>query len=497
MSLVLNVLTASSRSARCYASLRPVSSPSQCRNSSWLPSSTPHAPIPVKTRQDEEWDSDYHNDLPVHQNASHTRRRAAAAGNITRDLETGGVTTRPPVYRDEAAQQPGQYENQRLERPKSARNSAPYNPVWGPGRPRRPRPVLEPGQKQYYRFARIFGLDPATSLTDIVAGITETAPVGRVLSVYFEKKVGHTKEGKNPLSAFVLFDHEAGPRKLVSLAKAKKFSVRGACPFVAVYFERAFHANDHSETSSRVVRLKGRTNVADFNEQGIRNLLANNREVTKILGPLGLASETVITRDSQSGVRHMEWRFFDNQRQASVFVTLLRRHFYGKVSVQFGPDPCWDPGLYPRDGVNPENAMERLGVCAPDIRQRSQTRVGKFENSLELKDRVSEDTESQKEIAKEVAKEAATEDLQRKNPRLAELINLMHAAKEAADKEAAAQEKKSTPQEKVIREPKRDLGQRSPPLDEKAKRVQEWTRLLRKKNWSQTLREMQADIERS
>lgn len=453
-------------------------------------------PIPVRTHQDEERDSNYHNDLPVHHNASPTRQLAAAEGNATHDLETGDVTTRPSVYLDEPTQQTGQYENRRLERPGSARNSARYNPVWGPGRPRRPRPVLEPGQKQYYRFARIFGLDPATSLTDIVAGIMETAPVGRVLSVSFEKKVGHAKEGKNALSAFVLFDHEAGPRKLVGLAKAKKFSVLGACPFVAVYHERAFHANDHSETSSRVVRLKGRADVVDFNEQAIRNLLADNREVMKVMGPLGLAAETVITRDSQSGVRHMEWRFFDNQKQASVFVTLLRRQFYGKVSVQFGPDPCWDPGLYPRDGVNLEDAMERLGVCVPETRQRSQMRDGKFKNSLELKNRVSEETMSQKEVAKEVAKAAAAEDLQLKNPRLAELINLMHAAKEAADKEAAAQEKKSTPKEKVIREQKRDLGQRSPPLDEKAKRVQEWTRLLRKKNWSQTLREMHADIER-
>ncbi|KAF3760988.1 hypothetical protein M406DRAFT_334607 [Cryphonectria parasitica EP155] len=208
----------------------------------------------------------------------------------------------------------------------------------------------------FYRFARIFGLDPTVTHLDIVRGIAKTAPVGRVLSVAIPDKI-HSKNGKDLKAAIVLFDHAAAPQDLVRLAKQGSFLIRGQPPHVAIYYDRAFSGNDFSENSSRVLYLRGNPDEEGFTEERLRELLLGNDRVVQALGPLGLKSEPVKCSKLPSGQHFMEWRFFDNQRQARVLLQVLRQHFQGRVSITMGHDPCWNKTLYPRDRKNTGNAI--------------------------------------------------------------------------------------------------------------------------------------------
>lgn len=210
-----------------------------------------------------------------------------------------------------------------------------------------PRRLTGKKEKKYFRLSRIFGLQMSTTFVDIVRGIEHTAPVGRVLSIQFEKNTS-VMRGTEYKAATVLFDDEAAPVDLLQLAKQGTFLVCGACPFVAIHYGRAFHGNDHHELSSRVLVIRGRSDVAEFTEGGIRDLVANSPAAVRALGPLGLESEPVVIRDWE-GTRHMEWRFFDNEKQTRVLFLVLRRHFYKKLTIFPGRDPCWNPYLYPKD----------------------------------------------------------------------------------------------------------------------------------------------------
>lgn len=213
---------------------------------------------------------------------------------------------------------------------------------------RRPRPVLKPGQKEFLRFARIFGLHPETTMSDITQGLSDTAPVGRVLSIKMEKKrMG--KDGEEVAAAVVLFDHDAAVTDLVRLAKQQTFHVKSVVPHVAIYTKRAFHSNDTNPLSSRVLRITGPADTEHFSEEGIRRLVLGNEAVVRALGPLGLESESAITEDRENRTRIIEWRFFDNQRQVLVMLQFLRRVFKGQLFIKPGRDPCWNSMLFPWD----------------------------------------------------------------------------------------------------------------------------------------------------
>lgn len=206
----------------------------------------------------------------------------------------------------------------------------------------------EPGQKVFFRFARILGLDLSASLTDIVEGIAQTAPVGRVLSVQFERKI-QVMDGREVRTAVVLFDHEAAPPDLVRLAKQGSFRICGRPLVAVIYRGRAFHQNDEDKFSSRVLQLRGDSSVEGFSEEGIRDVLTRSPEVMRALGPLGLESEPVETRDFANGTRVIEWRFFDNHKQVRILLPVLRRYYYKQLFITPGRDPCWDSRLYPKE----------------------------------------------------------------------------------------------------------------------------------------------------
>lgn len=212
------------------------------------------------------------------------------------------------------------------------------------------------GRKQYYRFVRLFGLHPEVTHLDIVKGISETAPVGRVLSVDIGNKVSKLNQ-KDVRFAFVLFDHEAAPQDLLRLSKQGSFLVHGETPHVALYRDRAFNNNDPADLSSRVLQLCGSPDVEGFSEEELRELLLSNQQVAQALGPLGLSSEPVEWRIVSKDKILMEWRFFDNHKQVKVLLPILRRLFYRELSVWPGPDPCWNSEIYPRDRHNTGNAM--------------------------------------------------------------------------------------------------------------------------------------------
>lgn len=324
-----------------------------------------------------------------------------------------------------------------------------------PPRPDQRHEQVKTRARKFFRFVRIFGLDMHTTLADIVEGIAQTAPVGRVLSVRFERKTT-IKNGIEFKAALVLFDHRVAPIDLQRLARQGSFLVRGACPWVAVSYERSFHDNDFSELSSRVVLLHGRTDVADFSEEGIRDLIVSNTEAMRSLGPLGLESEPVWVRD-WDGRRYMEWRFFDNYKQARVFLQILRRYFHKQLSVAPGPDPCWNSSLYPKERQFSKRLTEP-GSKPGHPRQARQHRA--FDHVLP-----SPQFESL----------------------LSELLGRRQAAKEAAAREQELQldELSQEEDEDEVREEKREpTGASTRPLspmeEEKRKRIAMWSEGLRK-----------------
>ncbi|KAJ4396344.1 hypothetical protein N0V93_000563 [Gnomoniopsis smithogilvyi] len=205
-----------------------------------------------------------------------------------------------------------------------------------------------PRRNDYYRFVRIFGLSADMTLADILRGIAQTAPVGRVLHVEWDRHGVTIHHGMEVKAAFVLFDTDAAAADLVRLAKQRVFRVRGESVYVGIWGNRAFSNNIENETASRVLHIRGPGDVEGFSEEGIRILLGANDRVIKALGPLGLDAEAFVTRKLGGGKRLIELRFFSNKKQAQPALLILRRAFYKLLSVTPGPDPCWNEALYPR-----------------------------------------------------------------------------------------------------------------------------------------------------
>lgn len=218
------------------------------------------------------------------------------------------------------------------------------------------RPPIAPGTKEYLRFVRIFGLSTDMTLTDILEGIAQTAPVGRVLHIEWEKKGVVNHRGMEVKGARVLFDHDAAAADLVRLSKQQTFLVRGEPVFVSIWSKRAFHSNAEAENVSRVLHIRGPRDVEDFSEEGIRNFLLGDDRVVRALGPLGLDTEAVVTTELEGDKRRIEWRFFSNEKQAKIVLHILRRAFYKSLSVRPGPDPCWNERLYPKGRTGHKDA---------------------------------------------------------------------------------------------------------------------------------------------
>lgn len=335
-------------------------------------------------------------------------------------------------------------------------------------RPHRRRESVAAIKRDYFRFARIFGLDSSTTLTDIVEGIAQTAPVGRVLSVQFEKKTS-TKNGRELKAANILFDHEDAPPNLVHLAKQGSFLVRDSCPWVTVYRGRAFHGNDDGEFSSRVVRIRGRADVADFSEEGIRDLMESSPTAMQALGSLGLESEPVRVRDDQDGTRQIDWRFFDNQRQTRVIIPILRRHFYRQLSITPGPDPCWNPTLYPKERTSFKSSFISPWFTKPE-RTWGPPRPSRHRG----------------------APDCDLQSSQVESPLLSELLKRRQAAREAAAREeerrldevsqGKSEDEALQPPDKVKQEPTKAGTRLLLPSDEEEeqKRIAIWSEQLRK-----------------
>lgn len=211
------------------------------------------------------------------------------------------------------------------------------------------RPQLAPETKEYLRFVRIFGLSADMTLANILEGIAQTAPVGRVLHIEWDKKGLIRHREMKVKGAMVLFDHDAAAADLVRLAKQQTFLVRGESVHVSIWAKRAFHGNVEAANASRVLHIRGPRDVENFSEEGIRTVIMENQEVVKVLGSLALDAEAVITTELGGGKRLIEWRFFSNERQAKILLLILRRLFHKSLSVDPGPDPCWNERLYPRD----------------------------------------------------------------------------------------------------------------------------------------------------
>ncbi|CAN8106060.1 unnamed protein product [Discula destructiva] len=237
------------------------------------------------------------------------------------------------------------------------------------------RPSIAPGTKEYFRFARIFGLSADMTLADVLAGIAATAPVGRVLDISWDRPNRIVRRsGRDVRGAFVLFDHDAAPVDLVRLARQRTFRVRGEVLHVSVWTQRPFHGNTVAENSSRVLCLRGPRDVEGFSEEGIRELLMGNANVVKALGPLGLDAEAVKTTDWGGGQRLIEWRFFSNEKQCRVVFPIVRRYFYKELTIGYGRDPCWDEKVYPRQRMSSHKIRQLSGIAealrAPNPRRR-------------------------------------------------------------------------------------------------------------------------------
>lgn len=213
------------------------------------------------------------------------------------------------------------------------------------------------GKETRFRYVRIFGLSTDMTLADILRGIAQTAPVGRVLHVEWGKRGTITHRGMKVKTAFVLFDTDAAAADLVRLAKQKVFLVRRESVHVSIWNNCAFSSNDDSEISSRVLHIRGPQDVEGFSEEGIRDLLMSNDMLVKALGPLGLGAEAVVTSKLGGGKQLIEWRFFSNAKQARPVLFFLRRSCYKSLSITFGPDLCWNEELYPRGRMVTKDAI--------------------------------------------------------------------------------------------------------------------------------------------
>lgn len=223
--------------------------------------------------------------------------------------------------------------------------------------------VGSPITGQVYRFVRLYKLATDVTLADILESIAQTAPVGRVLHIEWQKKTLTHQDRQESESALVLLDTHAAAADLVRLAKQRTFLVRGKKVFAHIWRNSAFNTDFQREDASRVVYIRGPANLAGFNEEDMRKILMGNDRLIQTVGPLGLDAEACITSSLPGGEKSIIWRFYSQQRQARPIVSVLRQVFHKKLRIRVGRDPCWDEHLYPKDRENAKNSR-RLPMSA-------------------------------------------------------------------------------------------------------------------------------------
>lgn len=204
-----------------------------------------------------------------------------------------------------------------------------------------------------FRCVRLFTLGSDVTLADILEGIAQTAPVGRVLHIEWEKHaITHQYGQESAKCAFVLFDTHAAALDLFRLAKQQTFLVRGKRVFASIWRQVAFDTNFEREDASRVVYIRGPRYVEGFNEEDMRKVLMRHERLVQTVGPLGLDAEACITEALGRGEKSITWRFYSQEKQARPVLAILRQAFYKKLRIRVGRDPCWNEDLYPKDRTN-------------------------------------------------------------------------------------------------------------------------------------------------
>lgn len=187
-----------------------------------------------------------------------------------------------------------------------------------------------------YRAAIISHLAPDTGLSEITAGIAQTAPVGLVTEVSF---LPAGDEGQ-ALSARVVFGSHLATEALEKAAKSGTFRVKGVAPTVVRDRTIAHHWSNVMRIDSRVVLVRGRPGTDGFSEEGIRAAIAADADALARAGGMGAECEPVVTYPVDDGCVTMEWRFF-SKTQAGAMRLAIERHFRERVEVYKGYDPCW------------------------------------------------------------------------------------------------------------------------------------------------------------
>lgn len=210
------------------------------------------------------------------------------------------------------------------------------------------RTRLSPIKKTIYRLVRLFNLSTDVTLADILEGIAQTAPVGRVLHISWDERGSIHYRGEEKKGAFVLFDTYAAAMDLVRLARQQIFLVRGKSVYTTISTTPAFSSDIERADASRVICIRGPRNVEGFSEEGLRSILMGTDRLVQSLGPLGLDAEACITKSLDRGWKSITWRFFSQERQATPILLILRRAFGESLVVEPGHDPCWNEDLYPK-----------------------------------------------------------------------------------------------------------------------------------------------------
>lgn len=207
---------------------------------------------------------------------------------------------------------------------------------------------LSPNKKPIYRLVRLFNLSTDVTLAEILEAIAQTAPVGRVLHIEWDRRGSTQYRGEEKKGAFVLFDTYAAAMDLVCLAKRQVFLVRGKSVYTTISKTPAFYSDIERPDASRVICIRGARNVEGFSEEGLRGILMGTDGLIESLGPLGLEAEACVTKGLERGWKSITWRFFSQQRQATPILRILRQAFYKSLLVEPGHDPCWNEDLFPK-----------------------------------------------------------------------------------------------------------------------------------------------------
>ncbi|PSR89012.1 hypothetical protein BD289DRAFT_481817 [Coniella lustricola] len=233
---------------------------------------------------------------------------------------------------------------QSIERP----DEVPLQTQSEPSRTAENSPQPRPG---HLRYVSLTGFPRSTTLCDVLRGIAQTAPVGRIKRISFRQPSNDSEP--RDVKVLILFDNIAAPYDLYRLSKSGAFFINGVqirrCRLEGPTKEMQAAQCDKV---SRTLVLSGRSSLQGFDAQNLLTMVMDrfpkdNPAIAWLFR--GLEFEPIKQVDFGNGRRRLVCRFVSKISQVVNLKIGIETVFEGRIRCSFGRDPCWDPDLYPWD----------------------------------------------------------------------------------------------------------------------------------------------------